>query len=191
LIVPIGRWVLETVCRQLKIWESSTHTQHLQLAANVSARQFRQTDFVDVVRQIIRESDINPNRLKLELTESLVLDDIDETIRKMHALREIGVRFSMDDFGTGNSSLSNLRKLPIDQLKIDQSFVRDISIDPDDTVIVQTIIAMANNLGLDVIAEGVETEEQRRFLENHGCHTFQGYLYSKPLPLDGFESLLP
>ncbi|PKD37931.1 hypothetical protein CWO84_22005 [Methylomonas sp. Kb3] len=191
LIVPIGRWVLETVCRQLKIWESSTHTQHLQLAANVSARQFRQTDFVDVVRQIIRESDINPNRLKLELTESLVLDDIDETIRKMHALREIGVRFSMDDFGTGNSSLSNLRKLPIDQLKIDQSFVRDISVDPDDTVIVQTIIAMANNLGLDVIAEGVETEEQRSFLENHGCHTFQGYLYSKPLPLDGFERLLP
>ncbi|OQW78646.1 MAG: hypothetical protein BVN35_03015 [Proteobacteria bacterium ST_bin11] len=190
LIVPIGRWVLETVCRQLKVWESSPHTEYLQLAANVSPRQFRQGDFVEVVKQIIREMDINPNRLKLELTESLVLDDIDETIRKMHALREIGVRFSMDDFGTGNSSLSNLRKLPIDQLKIDQSFVQDISIDHDDTVIVQTIIAMANNLGLDVIAEGVETEAQRVFLESHGCGLFQGYLFSKPVILEVFEQLL-
>jgi EAL domain-containing protein (putative c-di-GMP-specific phosphodiesterase class I) len=162
----------------------------LQLAANVSARQFRQADFVAVVTDIIRQTDINPNRLKLELTESLVLDDINETIRKMHELREIGVRFSMDDFGTGNSSLSNLRKLPIDQLKIDQSFVRDISVDPDDTVIVQTIIAMANNLGLDVIAEGVETENQRIFLETHGCQTFQGYLFSKPVPLADFQQLL-
>ncbi|WP_331709883.1 EAL domain-containing protein [Methylomonas methanica] len=135
-------------------------------------------------------SAINPSNLKLELTESLVLDDIDNTILKMHSLREIGIRFSMDDFGTGYSSLSSLRKLPLYQLKIDQSFVRDITTDPDDAVIVQTIIAMAMSLGMEVIAEGVETEEQRVFLELHGCHAIQGYLFGRPMPLDEFERLL-
>lgn len=190
LISQIGQWVLETACRQLKQWEADPKTRHLQLAVNVSPRQFRQADFVDSVVQILREIAIEPSRLKLELTESLVLDDIEDTIVKMHALRGFGVHFSMDDFGTGNSSLSNLRKLPIAQLKIDQSFVRDILDDPDDTVIVQTIIAMAKNLGMEVIAEGVETGAQRAFLEQHGCDAFQGYLFGKPMPIADFEALL-
>ncbi len=190
LILPIGLWVLETACAQIKIWEGNVHTQHLQLAVNVSARQFHQPDFVKQTLQILYRNAIKPDRLKLELTETLIIDDIDDTIIKMHALREIGVRFFMDDFGTGYSSLSSLKKLPIDQLKIDQSFVRDIASDPDDAVIVQTIIAMAKNLGLEVIAEGVETEPQRTFLEQHGCPVYQGYLFGKPMPLVEFEQLL-
>jgi diguanylate cyclase (GGDEF)-like protein/PAS domain S-box-containing protein len=190
LILPIGLWVLETACAQIKSWEGSEHTQYLQLAVNVSARQFYQADFVDQVTQALSRNAINPARLKLELTESLVLDDIDGTILKMNALRHIGVRFSMDDFGTGYSSLSSLKKLPLDQLKIDQSFVRDISIDLDGTIIVETIIAMANKLGIEVIAEGVETEAQRAFLEQHDCPLFQGYFFSKPVPIAQFEDLL-
>lgn len=190
LIIPIGHWVLEAACAELKRWESLPHARGLQLAVNVSACQFHQADFVEQVLQILDSSAINPDLLKLELTESLVLGDIDDTIHKMHALRKAGVRFSMDDFGTGYSSLSSIKKLPLDQLKIDQSFVRDIATDAEDNVIVQTIIAMANNLGLEVIAEGVETEEQRCFLEKHGCPAFQGYLFSKPLPIEEFERLL-
>jgi len=190
LISQIGAWVLETACRQLKKWEADPTTRQLQLAVNVSPRQFRQADFVDSVVRILREIAIEPSRLKLELTESLVLDDIEDTIVKMQALRGFGVSFSMDDFGTGNSSLSNLRKLPIAQLKIDQSFVRDILDNPDDTVIVQTIIAMAKNLGMEVIAEGVETGEQQSFLERHGCDAFQGYWFGKPMPVADFERML-
>jgi diguanylate cyclase (GGDEF)-like protein len=190
LILPIGQWVLETACARIKDWESDVHSQHLQLAVNVSARQFHQTNFVAQVCQVLEHSAINPNRLKLELTETLVLDNIEDTIHKMKTLRKIGVRFSMDDFGTGYSSLASLKKLPLDQIKIDQSFVRDIVTDPDDAVIVQTIIAMAHNLGMEVIAEGVETEAQRLFLEQHGCLLYQGYLFSKAIPLDEFELLL-
>jgi diguanylate cyclase (GGDEF)-like protein len=190
LILPIGAWVLETACIQLKSWESDFQAQHLLLAVNVSARQFHQVDFVEQVQLVILRSGINPERLKLELTESLVLDNIDDTIIKMNALREIGVRFSMDDFGTGYSSLSSLKKLPLNQLKIDQSFVRDIASDPDDVVIVQTIIAMAKSLGMAVIAEGVETEVQRAFLEQHECPLYQGYLFSRPIPIEQFETLL-
>lgn len=190
LILLIGLWVLETACKQLKIWQASVHTEHLQLAVNVSSRQFYQTDFVEQVTQVLADHQINPERLKLELTESLVLDDIDGTIVKMHALRAIGIQFSMDDFGTGYSSLSSLKKLPLNQLKIDQSFVRDITSDEDDAVIVQTIIAMANKLGMEVIAEGVETQAQRSFLKKNGCFLFQGYLFSKPIPIDQFELLL-
>jgi len=190
LILSIGQWVLNMACAQIKIWEGSEHTRHLQLAVNVSSRQFYQADFVAQVNQILHQNAINPNKLKLELTESLVLNDIDDTIFKMHALRKIGVRFSMDDFGTGYSSLSSLKQLPLDQLKIDQSFVRDISIDLDDATIVETIIAMANKLSMEVIAEGVETETQRVFLEQHGCLFFQGYLFSKPVQLEQFELLL-
>lgn len=190
LIVPIGIWVLETACIQLKRWEASPATAGLQLSVNVSARQFHQRDFVQQVTDLVRHSGINPERLKLELTESIVLDNVAEAIEKMHALKSIGVRFSMDDFGTGYSSLSYLKRLPLDELKIDQTFVRDIITDPSDAVIVQTIIGMAHNLGLQVIAEGVETEDQRAFLSLHGCDTCQGYLFSRPVPLPDFEALL-
>ncbi len=190
LILPIGQWVMETACAQIKRWEANDHTQNLQLAVNVSARQFHQSDFVEQVRQALDSNAIKPASLKLELTESLVLNDIDDTIFKMNALREIGVRFSMDDFGTGYSSLAYLTQLPLDQLKIDQSFVRNIGMKPSDSMIVQTIIGMANNLDMEVIAEGVETEAQRAFLEQHGCPVCQGYLFSKPAPLAEFEQLL-
>lgn len=189
LILSIGYWVLKTACTQLKTWASCRHTEHLQLAVNVSARQFHHCDFVAHVIQLIDQTCINPTRLKLELTESMALENLEETIDKMNSLRKFGLQFSMDDFGTGHSSLSNLKKLPIAQLKIDQSFVRDIPSDPDDAVIVQTIIAMAKNMGLEIIAEGVETETQRLFLEQHGCHYFQGYLFSKPVPLEQFDAL--
>ncbi len=190
LIIPIGQWVLETACAQIKAWAGSEQTRHLQLAVNVSARQFHQIDFVEQVRQLLSRSAIKPGSLKLELTESLVLDDIDDTILKMNALRDIGVCFAMDDFGTGYSSLSYLTQLPLDQLKIDQSFVRNIGMKPSDSMIVQTIIGMASNLGMEVIAEGVETEAQRAFLEQHGCPVCQGYLFSKPVALTEFERLL-
>ncbi|MDI1293884.1 MAG: EAL domain-containing protein [Methylobacter sp.] len=190
LILLIGHWVLETACAQIKKWGNNCQTQHLQLAVNVSAKQFGQANFVEQVCQILRRSAINPERLKLELTESLVLYDIDNTILKMKALREIGVRFSMDDFGTGYSSLAYLTQLPLDQLKIDQSFVRNINVKTSDAVIVQTIIGMGNNLGIEVIAEGVETEGQRYFLEQNNCSIYQGYLFSKPVLIEQFESLL-
>ncbi|MGR8931141.1 MAG: EAL domain-containing protein, partial [Gammaproteobacteria bacterium] len=191
LIVPLGLWVLESACRQLCHWRQQPGRQHLQLSVNVSARQFRQPDFCQQVTDVLKETGASPSRLKLELTESVVLDDIEFTVKKMKALKQLGLQISMDDFGTGYSSLSCLKKLPIDQLKIDQSFVRNIATDPDDAIIVQTIIAMAHNLGMEVIAEGVETEQQRRFLNQHNCKHFQGYLFSKPLPIDQFEEALP
>jgi EAL domain-containing protein (putative c-di-GMP-specific phosphodiesterase class I) len=190
LILPIGQWVLETACAQLKTWRNKPQTRGLLLAVNVSARQFHQTDFVEQVLAILKKTAIEPNRLKLELTESMVLKDIDDTIKKMQALKAIGVGFSMDDFGTGYSSLSYLTQLPLDQLKIDQSFVHNISIKHTDAVIVQTIIGMANNLGMEVIAEGVETDAQRVFLKRFGCPLYQGDLFSKPVPLEAFELLL-
>jgi diguanylate cyclase (GGDEF)-like protein/PAS domain S-box-containing protein len=190
LILNIGQWVLETACVQLKTWESDPLTRKLQLAVNVSARQFHQPDFVEQVRQTLRIHPFTPGRLKLELTESMVLDNINDVIVKMQALREVGVRFSMDDFGTGYSSLSYLTQLPLDQLKIDQSFVRNIDVKQSDAVIVQTIIGMAHNLGMEVIAEGVETENQRAFLEQHGCALCQGYLFGKPVPIEAFEARL-
>jgi EAL domain-containing protein (putative c-di-GMP-specific phosphodiesterase class I) len=190
LIVPIGQWVLEQACAQLKTWQNHPLASALPLSVNVSARQFRQPDFVEQVRQVLQRSGIDPGQLKLELTESLVLDNVESVIGTMYALKTLGVRFSMDDFGTGYSSLSYLKRLPLDQLKIDQSFVRDIVIDPGDAVIVKTIIGMAHNLGLEVIAEGVETEAQRQLLLDYDCRMFQGYLFSRPLPLAEFEALL-
>jgi len=190
LISQIGLWVLQTACLQLRLWQESEATADLQLAVNVSARQFRQSDFVALVQCVIEDTGVAPHGLKLELTESLVLDNVADTIAKMKALKALGVRFSMDDFGTGQSSLSYLTRLPLDQLKIDQSFVRNIGIKSSDGVIVQTIIGMARNLGLEVIAEGVETVEQEAFLAEHGCTLYQGYLFGKPTPVADFEALL-
>jgi EAL domain-containing protein (putative c-di-GMP-specific phosphodiesterase class I) len=190
MIMPIGQWVLEKACAQLKAWENNPLANHLVLAVNVSAKQFHQPDFVEQVCQVLSRTNVKPDKLVLELTESVVLDDVNDTIIKMNILRKLGVHFSMDDFGTGYSSLLNLKRLPINELKIDYSFVRDLVVDSDDAAIVQTIIAMARNLGLKVVAEGVETEEQRVFLEQHGCLIYQGYLFSKPVPIDEFEALL-
>jgi diguanylate cyclase (GGDEF)-like protein/PAS domain S-box-containing protein len=190
LIIDLGLWVLETACAQLKKWERNPHTRQIQLAVNISSIQLHQADFFEQVYALVKKYAIEPNRLKLELTESMVLDNIDENIVKMQALKNVGVGFSLDDFGTGYSSLSYLTQLPLDQLKIDQSFVRNLYLKQTDDVIVQTIIGMAKNLGMEVIAEGVETETQRAFLEQSGCALCQGYLFSKPVPLAEFEQLL-
>ncbi|MDO9011611.1 MAG: EAL domain-containing protein [Gallionella sp.] len=190
LILPIGLWVLEAACAQIKAWEANPLACELQLAVNVSARQFHQPDFVEQVRAALKKTGADPARLKLELTESVVLNNINDAVVKMRDLKEVGVRFSMDDFGTGYSSLSYLTQLPLDQLKIDLSFVHNIGIKPTDAVIVQTIISMGNSLGMEVMAEGVETEAQRDFLERNGCHAYQGYLFSKPVPIEEFEGLI-
>ena len=190
LIMPIGLWVLQTACAQLKKWQENVLTRDLTLAVNVSARQFRQPDFVAQVQRTILESGVKPSHLKLELTESIVLNNVEESINKMRDIKLMGVTFSMDDFGTGYSSLQYLKRLPLDQIKIDQSFVRDITTDPNDAAIVQTVIAMTEAMGLNVIAEGVETEQQLEFLDLRGCHAFQGYLFSKPVPLEQFEAWL-
>lgn len=190
LILPIGQWVLGTACAQLEKWKQNPLTKELVLAVNVSAKQFFQVDFVEQVQATIQRHAVNPKRLKLELTESMLVDNIEGIINKMNTLSNIGVRFSLDDFGTGYSSLQYLKKLPLNQLKIDQSFVRDIVTDSSDRAIVGTIIAMAHSLDLSVIAEGVETEEQKQLLMNKDCLQFQGYLFSKPVPIDEFEALL-
>ena len=190
LIVPIGLWVLQTACAQLKEWQGEALTRGLTLAVNVSVKQFRQADFVAQVQRALLESGAQPSHLKLELTESTVLENVEDTISKMRAIKALGVGFSMDDFGTGYSSLQYLKRLPLDQIKIDQSFVRDIATDPNDAAIVQTIIAMTEALGLNVIAEGVETEAQHDFLEFRGCHAFQGNLFGKPIPVQQLESFL-
>jgi diguanylate cyclase (GGDEF)-like protein len=190
LILPIGEWVLRTACQQLKRWETTPHAATLQLAVNVSARQFRAADFVNQVQRIVLETGVQPHLLKLELTESLVLDNINETVEKMQQLKAMGVRFSMDDFGTGYSSLAYLTRLPLDQLKIDQSFVRNIGLQASDSAVIDTIIGLGRSLGLEVIAEGVETAEQRDFLAEHGCERCQGYLFGKPMAIEAFESAL-
>ena len=187
LILPIGRWVLETACARIKAWQQNTYTRHLVLAVNVNAKQFHQIDFVALVQAAVQRHHINPTLLKLELTEGIMLDNIDDTIATMNALHDIGVQLSLDDFGTGYSSLQYLKKLPLDQLKIDQSFVRDLTVDDSDQAIVRTIIAMAQSLNLNVIAEGVETDEQRKILSFYGCQHYQGYLFGKPVPIEEFE----
>jgi len=190
LIMSIGYWVLDTACAQIKVWQNSALTRDLVLAVNVSSKQFRQDNFVDQVQEILQRHAINPALLKLEITESLLLKNVEDVIATMNALKELGVQFSLDDFGTGYSCLQYLKRLPLNQLKIDQSFVRDISTDSSDKAIVRTIIAMAQNLDLNVIAEGVETEEQRYLLINKGCTHFQGYLFGKPIPIEQFEDLV-
>lgn len=190
LILPLGLWVLETACAQLAVWAAQPGREQLTVSVNVSARQFRQPNFVDQVLAVLASSGANPRQLKLELTESMLLDNVQEMIVKMSTLKSHGVGFSLDDFGTGYSSLSYLKRLPLDQLKIDQSFVRDLLTDPNDEVIARTIIALASTLGLAVIAEGVETIEQRDALAAQGCHAYQGYLFSRPLPVADFDAFL-
>ena len=190
LILLIGHWVLLQGCITLVHWAKHPATSHLKLAVNVSARQFRQDDFVEQVHQILQKSGANPKQLKLEITESLIMDNLDDTIAKMHAIKQLGVGFSIDDFGTGYSSLSYLQRMPLDQLKIDQAFVRDLVDDSQDTAIIRIILALGKSLGLTVIAEGVETEVQWNYLIKYGCSVFQGYLFGKPMPLAEFESHL-
>ncbi len=190
LILPIGQWVLESACRQLALWASRPATANLTMAVNVSARQFHQSAFVEQVLKVLEETGANPRRLKLELTESMLVQDVEGIIAKMSALKMRGVSFSLDDFGTGYSSLSYLKRLPLDQLKIDQGFITNILTDPNDSAIARTIVALANSLGLSVIAEGVEMEAQRSFLAGLGCHAYQGYLFGRPMPLAELEARL-
>jgi diguanylate cyclase (GGDEF)-like protein/PAS domain S-box-containing protein len=189
LILPLGQWVLEAACRQLAQWSRQAETAHLSLAINISARQFRHPDFSSHILRALADTGANPGRLKLEITESLLLDDVEDVIAKMMVLRAHGVGFSLDDFGTGYSSLSYLRRLPLDQLKIDQSFVRDIFTDANDAAIVRAIVALAESLGLNVIAEGVETLAQRDFLASQGCLAYQGYLFGRPAPVEALYAL--
>ncbi len=189
LILDIGEWVLDTACAQLARWAGFDHLRQLTLAVNVSAQQFRQPEFVEAVAAVLAQHEFDHSRLKLELTESVIVNDVDDVVNKMHRLRDMGLTLSMDDFGTGYSSLSYLKQLPLHQIKIDQSFTRDITTDPADAVMVKTIIDLAVNFRLQVIAEGVETQEQLDFLQQHGCMAYQGYLFGKPMPIERFEAL--
>ena len=189
-IVRLGSWVLRSACAQLARWQMNETTRHLKIAVNVSARQFHQPDFVASVKDTVRAAGVDPCRLELELTESAILSDMDETIRRMNELRALGIRFALDDFGTGYSSLSYLKRLPLDQLKIDQSFVRDMAEDEGSEAIVLAILSLSHALGLEVVAEGVERPEQRDFLRHHGCDCFQGYLFGKPLPMEAWGDFL-
>ncbi len=186
VILSVGNWVLKTACQQLAEWARKPGYNMLTIAVNVSVRQFHQSDFVERVLSIIDETGADPTKLKLELTESMLLQDIEDIIEKMTLLKKRGIGFSLDDFGTGYSSLVYLKRLPLDQLKIDQSFVRDLLTDPNDNEIARTIVTLAESMKLDVIAEGVETEEQRDRLASHGCFTYQGYLFGKPVPIESF-----
>ena len=190
LILPIGRWVLMTACQQIKKWEDHPCKNRLVLAVNVSAKEFHQPDYVEQVLRTLSFTGADPTRLKLELTESILATDVDDVVAKMNTLKTKGVSFSLDDFGTGFSSLTYLKKMPLDQLKIDQSFVKDVTSNSNDASIVRTVIALGQGLGLAVIAEGVETEQQRNFLISNGCLQFQGYLFGRPVPLKQFEEAI-
>lgn len=190
LIIPLGELVFKTVFQQLKLWERNQITKHLQIAVNVSAKQFRQKDFVSNLENLLNEYQIQTNCLKLELTESILLENFYDVRAKMESLQKLGICFSIDDFGTGYSSLSYLTRLPLNQLKIDQSFIRNISNNVSDAVMVKTIIDMANNLGIEVISEGIETQEELSFLEKSGCYVHQGFLFGKPVPVEEFEAIL-
>jgi len=189
-MIPIGLWVVEQACQRLVSWGTQPELAALTISVNVSALQFRQVSFLDDVLLILKHTGADPRKLKLELTESLLVSDVEEVIVKMQRMKFHGIGLSLDDFGTGYSSFSYLKRLPIEQLKIDQSFVRDMLSNTDDASIVKTIIDLTKNLRLNVIAEGVENVRQRDLLQLSGCHNYQGYFFSKPLPLDQFEALV-
>ncbi|WP_371324189.1 EAL domain-containing protein [Dechloromonas sp. ZY10] len=191
LILPIGQWVLDNACAHLRRWADSPVMSRLDLAVNVSARQFRQPDFVWQVQSALERHGVDPRRLKLEVTESLLLDNADDVVSKMQQLIDLGVRFSLDDFGTGYASLAYLKRYPFEQLKVDRSFIRDLGCDRDDAAIVGAILAMGNALRLNVVAEGVEEGSQLSFLVEHGCRYFQGYLFGRPMSFAEFEQLVP
>lgn len=190
LIVPLGKWVLQSACHQLALWRSNPVFAKIALGVNVSAKQFHQADFVEQVLDVLRRTGARAQQLRLELTESVLLQDVDDTIAKIEALKRHGVEFSLDDFGTGYSSLVYLKRLPLDELKIDQGFVRDVLTDANDAAIARTIVALGDSLGLRVVAEGVETEAQRAFLEQNHCTIWQGYLFSKPVTVAEFENFV-
>ena len=190
LILPLGQWALKTACEQLAAWAERPETAALSIAVNVSVRQFRHPEFVDLVMTALQNPKVSPHKLKLELTESLLAADMEVTISKMARLKSLGVTLALDDFGMGYSSLSMLKRVPLDQLKIDKSFVADILTDPNDAAIARTIIGLAQSLGLSVMAEGVETEAQRAFLAHHGCECYQGYLFSRPMPIAALEEFM-
>jgi len=190
LIIAIGTWVLETACKQLSIWQENPKTREWVLAVNVSAKQFAQDDFLMIVKNSIEMYSIHPNRLKIELTESLLADDFEAMVQKMQKLRELGIQISIDDFGTGYSSLQYLKMLPINQIKIDQGFIFEMLENHSDQIIVQSIINLGKAFGFDVIAEGVETEEHFEKLKEFGCHYFQGYLFARPEPIGKIEEVI-
>lgn len=190
LILPIGECVLQQVCEQLVTWSASPELEHLTIAVNVSARQFHEENFVGRIQTVLQTTRANPRRLVLELTESLLVVNLHDVISKMNILKGMGICFSLDDFGTGYSSLSYLKKLPLDELKIDQEFVRDILIDQNDAAIAKMVIALASSMGLSVMAEGVETEQQFEMLASMGCHQYQGYLFGRPMPIEALEKHL-
>jgi diguanylate cyclase (GGDEF)-like protein/PAS domain S-box-containing protein len=190
LIHSLGDRILESACNQIATWSGRRETSHITVAVNISARQFRQPGFVQNVTSVIERTGANPERLVLEITESLLLDEVQETIAKINALRSRGLRVALDDFGIGHSSLSYLKRLPLDQVKIDQLFIRDILEDPTSAAIARSVLYLGRELRLSVVAEGVETIEQRDFLATLGCSTFQGYLFSRPVPIEKFELLL-
>jgi len=187
LILPLGNWVLATACTQLAAWGKTADLSNIRVSVNVSSRQFQRPDFVDQVLLTIERTGASPKKLDLELTEGLLVENVDDVIHKMTALKAHGVGFVLDDFGTGYSSLAYLKRMPLDILKIDRSFVSDLLIDANDVAIAKTVVALAHVLGLDVIAEGVETAEQKNLLAALGCHSYQGYYFSRPVPADEFE----
>jgi diguanylate cyclase (GGDEF)-like protein/PAS domain S-box-containing protein len=190
LILPLGDWVLEAACAQIALWAGRKETAHLMVAVNISALQFRQPSFVAQVLATLKRTGANPGSLRLELTESMLVDNLEDIINKMTELKSHGLRFSLDDFGTGYSSLAYLKRLPLDRLKIDRAFVRDMLVDATSGAIAQTILSLGRAMGISVIAEGVDTEEQRGYLAGLGCYSFQGFLISRPVPLENFEAFL-